>query len=133
MIQSFIVIVGTIAVMILLNLRLSAVVLITFFGMFLVIRYSGKKSHAYFSQQQEHMGRLNGFLEEMVEGQKVVKVFNHEQKDFEEFAGRNEKLKQAAASAMTYSGILIPGGRQHLLFQLCAHRLHRRVFRQSPA
>lgn len=108
LIQSFIVMVGTFAVMILLNLQLSVIVLATFFGMFLVIRYSGKKSHAYFSQQQKHMGSLNGFLEEMVEGQKVVKVFNHEDVDFEEFARRNERLKEAATSAVTYSGILIP-------------------------
>jgi ATP-binding cassette subfamily B protein len=108
LIQSFIVIFGTFAVMILLNPALSAIVLATFFGMFLFIRYSGKKSHAYFNQQQKHMGSLNGFLEEMVEGQKVVKVFNHEDKDYEEFARRNEKLKDAATSAMTYSGFLIP-------------------------
>jgi ATP-binding cassette subfamily B protein len=108
LIQSFIIIFGTFSVMILLNPALSAIVLATFFGMFLFIRYSGKKSHAYFNQQQKHMGSLNGFLEEMVEGQKVVKVFNHEDKDYEEFAHRNEKLKDAATSAMTYSGFLIP-------------------------
>lgn len=54
------------------------------------------------------MGSLNGFLEEMVEGQKVVKVFNHEDRDFEEFSVRNEKLQEAATEALTYSGILIP-------------------------
>jgi ATP-binding cassette subfamily B protein len=108
LIQSFVVIVGTVVVMLLLNLELTAIVMVTFFGMFLFIRYSGKKSHAYFSQQQRHMGSLNGFLEEMVEGQKVVKVFNHEDQDYEEFERRNERLKDAAASAMTYSGNLIP-------------------------
>lgn len=108
LIQSFVVITGTVAVMLLLNLELTAIVMATFFGMFLFIRYSGKKSHAYFSQQQRHMGSLNGFLEEMVEGQKVVKVFNHEDPDFEEFERRNERLKDAATSAMTYSGNLIP-------------------------
>jgi len=108
LIQSFVVITGTVAVMLLLNLELTAIVMATFFGMFLFIRYSGKKSHAYFNQQQRHMGSLNGFLEEMVEGQKVVKVFNHEDPDFEEFERRNERLKDAATSAMTYSGNLIP-------------------------
>ncbi len=108
LIQSFVVMTGTFTVMILLNFKLSVIVLIAFFFMFLVIRHTGKKSHAYFSQQQKHMGSLNGFMEEMVEGQKVVKIFNHEDKDFEEFARRNEKLQNAATSAMTYSGILIP-------------------------
>lgn len=108
LIQNFVIIVGTFTVIILLNFKLSAIVLTAFLGMFIFIRYSGKKSHAYFSQQQKHMGELNGFLEEMVEGQKVVKVFNHEEKDFSEFSRRNEKLQQAGTSAMTYSGLLIP-------------------------
>ncbi len=108
LIQSFVVITGTVAVMLLLNVRLTSVVMATFFGMFLFIRSSGRKSRAYFAQQQRHMGSLNGFLEEMVEGQKVVKVFNHEDRDFEEFERRNERLKDAAASAVTYSGTLIP-------------------------
>jgi ATP-binding cassette subfamily B protein len=108
LIQSFITIAGTFAAMILMNFKLSMIVLLTFFLMFLIIRYSGKQSHKYFTQQQKCMGRLNGFLEEMVEGQKVVKVFNHEDKDYDEFLRRNDKLKEAATGAMTYSGILIP-------------------------
>ncbi|MGX8702092.1 ABC transporter ATP-binding protein [Caproiciproducens sp.] len=108
LIQSFIIIVGTFTVLIILNAELSAIVLLSFLGMFLFLRYSGKKSHAYFSSQQKFMGRLNGFMEEMVEGQKVVKVFNHEDRDFEEFCGRNDKLLDAATGALTYSGLLIP-------------------------
>ncbi|NLD58120.1 MAG: ABC transporter ATP-binding protein [Clostridiales bacterium] len=108
LIHSFVVITGTVAVMVRLNALLSAIVLAVFLGMAFVIRYSGRKSHAHFSQQQRHMGSLNGFLEEMVEGQKVVKVFNHEDSAFREFQSRNARLKKAAASAMTYSGILIP-------------------------
>ncbi|MDF1494860.1 ABC transporter ATP-binding protein [Caproiciproducens sp. CPB-2] len=108
LIQSFIVIVGTFTVLIILNAELSAIVLLSFLGMFLFLRYSGKKSHAYFSCQQKFMGRLNGFMEEMVEGQKVVKVFNREDKNFEEFCDRNDKLLDAATGALTYSGLLIP-------------------------
>ncbi len=44
----------------------------------------------------------------MVEGQKVVKVFNHEEKDFEEFTRRNELLRESATEALTYSGIMVP-------------------------
>ena len=53
-------------------------------------------------------GRINGFVEEMVAGQKVEKVFNHEQADFEEFCRRNEALRKAATSALTYSGLMVP-------------------------
>nr|WP_319488906.1 ABC transporter ATP-binding protein [uncultured Caproiciproducens sp.] len=108
LIQSFIIIVGTFTVLIILNFELSVIVLLSFLGMFLFLRYSGKKSHAYFSHQQKYMGSLNGFMEEAVEGQKVVKVFNHEEKDFEEFSVRNEKLQEAATGALTYSGLVIP-------------------------
>ncbi len=108
LINSFIIIVGTFTVLIILNAELSAIVLLSFLGMFLFLRYSGKKSHAYFSYQQKFMGRLNGFMEEMVEGQKVVKVFNHEDRDFQEFCDRNNKLLDAATGALTYSGLLIP-------------------------
>lgn len=108
LIQSFIVIAGTFTMLIILNFELSVIVLLSFLGMFLFLRYSGKKSHAYFSRQQKYMGSLNGFMEEMVEGQKVVKVFNHEDRDFEEFSDRNNKLLEAATGALTYSGILIP-------------------------
>lgn len=108
LIQSFIIIVGTFTVLILLNFELSIIVLLSFLGMFLFLRYSSKKSHTYFSRQQKYMGSLNGFLEEMVAGQKVVKIFNHEDKNFEEFSARNGELQKAATGALTYSGILIP-------------------------
>ena len=108
LVQSFVTLVGTFTVLIILSPELSVIVLFTFLCMFLFLRYSSKKSHAYFSRQQKFMGSLNGFIEEMVEGQKVVKVFNHEKRDLKEFSHRNEKLREAATGAMTYSGILIP-------------------------
>lgn len=108
LIQNTIIIVGTFSMLIVLNIRLSVIVLLSFFGMFLFLRYSGKKSHSYFSNQQKYMGNLNGFLEETVDGQKVVQVFNHEQKDFEKFCEKNEKLRKAATGALTYSGVLVP-------------------------
>lgn len=107
-IQSFIVIVGTFSMLILLNPLLSCIVLASFFCMFLFLRYSSKKSHAFFSLQQKYMGDLNGFIEEMVEGQKVVEVFNHETANLREFSARNRRLQNAATDALTYSGILIP-------------------------
>ena len=107
-IQNFIVIIGTFTVLIVLDFQLSVIVLASFFCMFLFLRYSGKKSHTYFSHQQQSMGELNGFVEEMVQGQKVVQIFNHEDKDFEAFQVRNERLQKAATGAVTYSGLLVP-------------------------
>ncbi|MHC1772114.1 MAG: ABC transporter ATP-binding protein [Flexilinea sp.] len=108
LIQSFILIIGTFSVLVILNLELTVIVVVAFFGMYLFMRYSGKKSHEFFSSQQRHMGSLNGFIEEMVEGQKVVKIFNHEARDFKEFSNRNKKLQDAATGALTYSGLMIP-------------------------
>ena len=107
-IQCSIIIVGNFVMLIILNAALSVIVFACFFLMFLFLRYSGKKSHAYFANQQKYMGSLNGFLEEMVSGQKIVQVFRHEERDFEEFSRRNEQVQRAATGAMTYSGLLIP-------------------------
>lgn len=108
LVQSFLLVVGTFTVLIILNVELSIIVLVTFLGVFLFAQYSGKKSHAYFSRQQQYLGSLDGFLEEMVEGEKVVKVFNHEGQDFKEFSVRNERLREAGTGAVTYAGLLIP-------------------------
>lgn len=107
-IQSFIVMSGTIIAIVVLNARLSIVVICSLIMMFLFIQYNGKKSKKYFGKQQKYMGELNGFIEEMIDGQKVEKVFNHEEKDFEEFCKKNEKLRNASTKALTYSGVMIP-------------------------
>ncbi len=107
-IQSFIIIVGTFTMLIVLSPLLSLIVLASFFCMFLFLRYSSKKSHIFFSQQQKYMGDLNGFIEETVAGQKVVKVFNHESANLKQFIVRNKKLQDSATDALTYSGILVP-------------------------
>ncbi len=108
LVQNSVMIFGTLLVLVILNPLLALVVIASFAGMALFLRYSSKKSHAYFSEQQAHLGSLNGFIEESVEGQKVVKVFNHEQPNMEEFSRRNERLRQAATNALTYSGLIVP-------------------------
>ena len=108
LVQNTVMIVGTLTVLLVLNYILGLVVIATFAGMAVFLRYSSKKSHAYFSEQQAHMGSLNGFIEESVEGQKVVKVFNHEAPNLAEFEARNEKLRGAATQALTYSGLIVP-------------------------
>ncbi len=108
MIQSFITITGTIAMLLVLDLRLSSIVMVFLAIMFLFIRFNGKRSRKYFTQQQQYLGSINGFVEEMVAGQKVEKVFNHEAQDFEEFCRRSEAYRKAATKAMTHAGMTVP-------------------------
>lgn len=108
LIQSFITVSGTIIMLLVLDARLSLIVFFFLFLMVLYIRHNGKLSKKYFSEQQEYLGSINGFVEEMVAGQKVEKVFNHEPQDFEEFCRRNEALRVASTKALTYSGMTVP-------------------------
>ena len=108
LIQSFIVVTGTITMLIILNFRLSLIVIGFLLLMFLFIQFNGKRSKKYYRAQQKHLGSINGFVEEMVGGQKVEKVFNHEDKDFEEFCRRNEALREASTKALSYSGMMVP-------------------------
>ena len=108
MIQSFITITGTITMLLVLDWRLSLIVMVFLLLMVLFIRYNGKRSRKYFIQQQKYLGSINGFVEEMVAGQKVEKVFNHEAQDYEEFCRRNEAFRAAATKALTYSGMTVP-------------------------
>ena len=108
MIQSFITITGTLAMLLILSLKLSLIVMVFLALMILFIRFNGRRSKKYFVQQQKYLGSINGFVEEMVAGQKVEKVFNHEPQDYEEFCRRNEAFRAAATKALTYSGMTVP-------------------------
>ncbi len=68
----------------------------------------GKKSKYYFSLQQKKLGLVNGYIEEIMEGQKVVKVFSYEDKAINEFSKRNEELRVAATNAHTFAGMMMP-------------------------
>ena len=74
----------------------------------IVISAIGKRSGRYFAAQQKAVGEVNGYIEEMMAGQRVVKVFNHEQKAQEEFDERNERLREAGTQANTLASILMP-------------------------
>ena len=84
-IQTFIQVVGTLAILFILNWRLSLVVAACYVVMFCYIRFSGKRSKKYYTRQQVALGELDGYIEEMMAGQKVVKVFNHEGASLEQF------------------------------------------------
>lgn len=108
LIQSFVVVTGTIVMLIVLNARLSAIVIAFLALMLAFILYNGRRGRKYYAQQQKNLASLNGFVEEMVAGQKVEKVFNHEQADFEEFCRRNEALRKAGTKAAGYAGMMVP-------------------------
>ena len=108
--------------MLLLNIPLTALTL----AMVAVVLITTKKFSAlsgrYFVAQQRDLGSINGFIEEMMEGQKVVKVFCHEDKSVEEFTKRNEKLFQSAQNANTFASMLMPVSAQlgNVSYVLCA-------------
>ena len=107
-IQSFIQIVGTLTLLFVLNWQLSLVVVLGYIAMFATVRYSGQRSKRYFQSQQQVLGRLNGTIEEMIGGQKVIKVFNHERQNVEAFCAQNEALRQAATNAQGYAATMVP-------------------------
>ena len=108
LIQSFVMVTGTIVMLVVLDWRLSIIVIAFLLVMLAVILYSGRRSKAYYTSQQANLADLNGFVEEMVAGQKVEKVFHHEEADFQEFCRRNEALRQSGTRAFRYSGMMIP-------------------------
>lgn len=107
-IQSFIQVVGTLTMLFILNWQLTLVVAVCYVVMFLYIRFSGKRSKAYYKKQQAALGDLDGYIEEMVAGQKVVKVFNHETANLRVFREKNEALRKAGTGAQGYAATMIP-------------------------
>ena len=107
-IQSFIQIAGTLTMLFVLNWKLSFLVLICYIIMFLYIQFSGRRSSAYFARQQLSLGDLDGYIQEMVSGQKVVKVFNHEEKCMEIFREKNEKLRREGTGAQSSAATMVP-------------------------
>ena len=105
---SLITIVTVFAAMIYLSPWLTLMVVVIIALMFFVTSKIGSKSANYFMRQQESLGNLNGYIEELINGQKVVKVFCHEEQAKEEFDRRNEILRENADKANKYSIILMP-------------------------
>ncbi len=107
-IQSFIQMVGLLTLLYILNWRLSLLVTLGYVAMFAYIRYSGRRSKQYYARQQEALGDLDGYVEEMVSGQKVVQVFNHEPASLRTFLDKNERLRRAGTGAQQYAGSMVP-------------------------
>jgi len=122
MFSSALTVIGVFVMMLILSPVLTILVILMLVLMLNIIKLLGKKSGKYFQEQQKELGRLNGYIEEMIEGQKVVKVFSREQKVLEEFDKLNDKLAAASTNAHTIANILMPimGNLSYLQYAITA-------------
>ncbi|MEG0833225.1 MAG: ABC transporter ATP-binding protein [Oscillospiraceae bacterium] len=122
LISSGITVISVFVLMLVLSWQLTIIVVAMLAVMLLVVKNIGGKSAHYFIRQQRAMGAVNGYVEEMIEGQKVVKVFCHEPQVKDEFGKLNEELCSAATSAHTFANILMPimGNLSYIQYALTA-------------
>lgn len=99
---------GTLALLLVLNWRLTLVTLACDAVVVLYTRFSGRRSKRYFAAQQTTLGALDGYVEEMMSGQKVVKVFNHEGANLSGFRRLNQDLRRTGTSAQAYALTMVP-------------------------
>ncbi len=107
-INSVITMIATLVTMLVLNPALTGISLVTAFVMLRVTAGFSKLSAKYYIRQQMDLGAVDGFIEEMLDGQKVVKVFCHEEAAKRDFHEVNEKLRESADKANTYANLLMP-------------------------
>lgn len=121
-ISSLITIVSVFISMLILNVSLTLVTIVMVIVMLIVTKKIASKSGTYFIDQQRNLGKVNGFIEEMMEGQKVVKVFCHEEENLKRFEEINEELFESANNANKYANILMPitGNLGHISYVLTA-------------
>ena len=99
---------GTVLMMIVLNPWLTLITFAFLGLMGLVVKTVGGRSRVNFQRQQKALGAMNGYIEEMIEGQKVIKVFNHEKEAVDRFTALNDGYRQAATAAQAYAGMMMP-------------------------
>ena len=121
-IQTFIQVAGTLFLLFILNWRLSLLVVVGYIAMFWYINYSTQRSRAFYARQQASLGELDAYMEEMIAGQKVVKVFTHEQKALAGFRQLNDQLKDSANKANSFANIMMPVNAQlgNISYAVCA-------------
>ena len=107
-VSSTLTVAGTFVMMLVLSPLLTVLILVMLFVMTLVIRKIGGRSAQFFTRQQQNIGKVNGYIEEMIEGQKVVKVFHHENEITDEFAALNDNLRKSATQANFYANVIMP-------------------------
>jgi len=106
--SSLVVVVTVFAIMLYFSFWMTLTVLLGVIAMYLVTKYVGKHSRKYFIEQQKSLGKTEGYLEEMIYGQKVVKVFNYEDESMKKFNEVNDKLFDDSQKANSYANILGP-------------------------
>ena len=107
-VQALIQTVGTFTLLVVLDWRLTLITLACDVLIACYVRFSGGRSRRYFGAQQATLGQLDGYVEEMMAGQKVVKVFNHEDASQADFDGLNEALRQSGTTAQAYASTMVP-------------------------
>ena len=119
--QSTITIIGVIVCMVIRSIPLTIVTFLMVFVMLRVTMSLSKKSGTYFVAQQKNIGKVNGYIEEMMTGQKVVKVFCHEEESIKKFDEMNDQLYDSAYNANKYANILMPSMAQigNLSYVIC--------------
>lgn len=122
LISSAITVAATFIAMLIMSPLLTLIIIAILAIMLFITKFIGTRSSKNFRKQQKALGRANGYIEEMIEGQKVVKVFCHENAVESEFALLNEELRQAATSANTYASIIMPimGNLSYVTYALIA-------------
>lgn len=120
--NSAIMVVSVVVSMLVLNVWLTILTLVMVSIMLFTTKQLAGKSGSYFVKQQVDLGKVNGYIEEMMDGQKVVKVFCHEKENIDEFKERNEKLFQSANRANAFANMLGPATMQlgNISYVLCA-------------
>ena len=108
LVQAAVQIVGTLALLLVLDWRLTLVTIACDAAIAFYVRFSGGRSGRFFSRQQDELAALDGYVEEMIAGQKVVKVFNHEAANLASFGEHNERLRAAGATAQAYASTMVP-------------------------
>lgn len=113
-------IIGIFTVMLILSPFLTGIVLLILLVMIFTMKFIGKRSSLYFRKQQKSLGNVNGYIEEMIEGQKVIKVFIHEEAVKRDFAKINNELFNSSSNAHSYANILMPilGNLSYVLFAI---------------
>ena len=107
-VSSLLQLVLTFVMMIILSPILTVMLIVMVFVMFAIVRFVAGRSGKFFAEQQKVLGQVNGFVEEHIEGQKVVKIFNHETLVLKEFETLNSQLREAANQAQFNSNIMFP-------------------------
>jgi len=100
--------IGIIGMMFYLSWQLTLITVAVMVLMLFVVKKIGQRSRVCFADQQRDIGAVNGYIEEMTEGQKVIKVFNHESRAKEGFYGKNEAYRRSSTSAQALAGSMMP-------------------------